>query len=142
MQSQCRTLPKLRTFIKFKDFELDSPHIYKPLSFMQRKFLSKFRLGMLHLHIETGRWARPRLPPDERLCYCNDNVVEDECLFLLECKMYSLLRQSLFNFIPDLQHFRTLNSCEKLNFLVNDPGMVKQTAKFIIDSFEFRSTQF
>ena len=66
-QSQCRTLPKLRTFIKFKNFESDSPHIYKPLSFMQRKFLSKFRLGMLHLHIETGRWARPRLPPPERV---------------------------------------------------------------------------
>ena len=108
---------------------------------MQRKFLSKFRLGMLHLHVETGRWARPRLPPEERLCYCNDNVVEDECHFLLECKKYNFNRQSLFNHIPDLQHFRTLESVDKFNFLVNDPAIVKQTAKFIIDSFEFRSTQ-
>ena len=41
-KSKCLPLPKLRTFIKFKDFSSDSPHIYKPLSFMQRKSLSKF----------------------------------------------------------------------------------------------------
>ena len=108
---------------------------------MQRKFLSKFRLGMLHLHIETGKWAHPRLSPEERLCYCNANVVEDESHFLLTCVKYSQNRQALFNHIPDLQHFTSLNSVEKLSFLVNDPAMVKQTAKFIIDSFEFRTTQ-
>ena len=41
-QSDCRNLPKLRTFIQFKDFSVDSPHIFKPLSFMQRKTISKF----------------------------------------------------------------------------------------------------
>ena len=140
-QSQCRDLPKLRTFLLFKDFKLESPHIYKPLSFMQKKFMSKFRLGMLQLHIETGRYSRPRLPPEERFCYCNNNEVEDERHFLLTCNKYNQYRQTLFNRIPDFQYFMTLNLAEKFNFLVNDPAMVKQTAKYIIDAFEYRSTQ-
>ena len=140
-QSDCRTLPKLRTFIQFKDFNSDSPHIFKPLSFMQRKTLSKFRLGMLHLHIETGRWARPRLPPEERLCFiCGNGEVEDEYHFLLTCTTYSQNRQILFDNITNLEHFRSLNNNDKLSFLVNDPAVVKQTAKFLVASFELRST--
>ena len=41
----------------------------------------------------------------------------------------------------NIKYFMTLNLAEKFNFLVNDPAMVKQTAKFIIEAFEFRSTQ-
>ena len=61
-QSSSRNLPKLRTFIQFKMFHSDSPHTYKPLSFIQRKQLSKFRLGMLHLRLETGRFVYPDCP--------------------------------------------------------------------------------
>ena len=140
-QSDCRTLPKLRTFIQFKNFNSDSPHIFKPLSFMQRKTLSKFRLGMLHLHIETGRWARPRLPSEERLCtICGNGEVEDESHFLLMCTTYSQNRQILLSHTPNLEYFQTLNNNDKLKFLVNDPAIVKQTAKFIVASFELRST--
>ena len=93
-QSQCRNLPKLRTFIQFKDFTCDSPHTYKPLSFFQRKLMSKFRLGMLHLRIETGRFIR--LLPEERLCLvCNGGEVEDKTHFLLRCNKYNLNRQKL-----------------------------------------------
>ena len=94
-QSHCRTLPKLRTFIQFKNFVLDSPHIFKPLSFMQRKQMSKFRLGILHLRVETGRFLR--IPPEDRVCLmCNSGEVEDESHFLLVCSRYEQYRQNLF----------------------------------------------
>ena len=138
-QSQCRQLLKLRTFIKFKDFTCDSPHTYKPLSFFQRKVMSKFRLGMLHLRIETGRFIR--LLPEERLCLvCNGGEVEDETHFLLRCNKYSQNRQKLFGEIPDLDNFISLNDQDKLKLLLNDPTLVKKTSKFIADSFEYRST--
>ena len=140
-KSKCLPLPKLRTFNKFKNFSSDSPHIFKPLSFMQRKMLSKFRLGLLHLRIETARFVRPKIPPEERVCLiCNNGEVEDESHFLLICSKFDQQRQVLFNKIPDSNSFHALDAKDKLNFLVNDPNIVKQTAKFIVDAFEFRST--
>lgn len=140
-QSSCTPLPKLRTFIQFKDFSCDAPHIFKPLTFMQRKSLSKFRLGLLHLRIETGRFIRPRLPPEDRVCLiCNSGEVENEIHFLLFCNKYVTQRQTLFSHIPDLEGFLNLDSHGKLKFLVNDPAMVKKTAKFIVSAYEYRST--
>ena len=138
-QSHCRTLPKLRTFIQFKNFVCDSPHIFKPLSFMQRKQMSKFRLGILHLRVETGRFLR--IPPEDRVCLmCNSGEVEDESHFLLVCSHYEHYRQNLFNCIPNIEHFRDLGNVDKIKLLMNDPTLAKQTAKFITDSYEFRST--
>ena len=140
-QSKCPTLPKLRTFLKFKDFHSDSPHIYKPLSFMQRKRISQFRLGTLNLRIETGRYVRPRLPPEERFCLiCNNGDVEDEIHFLLNCQRYEQARQNLYTHIVDINSFMELSNEEKLIKLLNDASLVKQTAKFITSSFDLRST--
>ena len=140
-KSKCLPLPKLRTFNKFKLFDLAPPHIFKPLSFMQRKTLSKFRLGLHHLRIETARFIRPGIPPEERLCLiCNSGEIEDESHFLLFCNKYEQLRRVLFNHIPDLVSFLALSAIEKLIFLVNDPNLVKQTAIFIVEAYEYRLT--
>ena len=140
-RSKCLTLPKLRTFNKFKDFALDSPHIFKPLSFMQRKMLSKFRLGLLQLRIETARFVRPKIPPTERVCLiCKSGDIEVEPHFLLVCNKYEQLRQILYSKIPDLNNFLALEMTEKLKFLVNEPNIVKQTAKFIVEAHDYRST--
>ena len=97
-KSKCLPLPRLRTFNKFKDFTSDSPHIFKPLSFIQRKSLSKFRLGLLHLRIETARFMRPRVPPEESICLvCNSGEVEDEQHFLLVCSKLEQQRQTLLH---------------------------------------------
>ena len=83
-EADSRRMSKLRTFILFKDFKHDSSFLTKPLSFIQRKFLAKLRLGVLALHIETGRYHRPRLPAEDRLCkICNSGEIEDETHFLL-----------------------------------------------------------
>ena len=108
---------------------------------MQRKSLSKLRLGLLHLRIETARFVRPRVPPEDRICLvCNSGEVEDEYHFLLVCSKLEQQRQILLHQIPDPIYFSNLNPNEKLNFLVNEPSFVKKTAKFIVEAYEYRST--
>ena len=108
---------------------------------MQRKRISQFRLGTLNLRIETGRYVRPRLPPEERFCLiCNNGDVEDEIHFLLNCQRYEQARQNLYTHIVDINSFMELSNEEKLIKLLNDASLVKQTAKFITSSFDLRST--
>ena len=53
-----KTLPKLRTYIQFKDiFEPETYHIIKCMSRRRRSFMSQFRTGIIPLKIETGRYV-------------------------------------------------------------------------------------
>ena len=48
-----------------------------------RRILAMFRCGNLPLHVETGRFARPKLPVEHCI-----NSVEDELHFLIDCPFY------------------------------------------------------
>ena len=103
--------------------------------------MSRFRLGVLKLRLETARYVWPKVPPEQRLCLlCNNGEVEDESHFLLACNRYDQARQILFEHIPDFDSFNILNNNEKLDFLVNNPMIVKQTSKFLTNAFDYRST--
>ena len=56
LKIQCAIKPKLRTFITYKNFSTLPPYVGKPLSFVERRLLSKIRLGILLLRLETGRF--------------------------------------------------------------------------------------
>ena len=68
LKAECSTKPKLRTFNTFKDFSCLPSYVSKPLTFIQRKFISKTRTGCLSIRIELGRFSRPQLPENERIC--------------------------------------------------------------------------
>ena len=57
--NSCLNYPKLRTYIKINDFFENNNYLYKPLTFSQKSFLAKFRLGILPLRLETGRYSHP-----------------------------------------------------------------------------------
>ena len=140
MAGRLQKKPKLRSFVTFKDFKQETNYLFKPLSFIQRKFLAKLRLGVLTLRIETGRFMRPRLPPEERLCtICNCGEVEDEAHFLLRCVKFSTERENLFEKIADRVSFELLPDKDKLRILLNGSDIVKSTSQFIINSFDKRS---
>ena len=67
VEIECKSKPKLRTFVKLKDFKILPPHVYKSLPFLERKMVSKARLGILPLRLETSRYVRPVLPEELRL---------------------------------------------------------------------------
>jgi hypothetical protein len=63
------------------------------IPFEHVKQLMRFRTGAHHLAIETGRWQRPQVPRDERLCVrCTLHGVEDEMHILFECPAYQHIR--------------------------------------------------
>ena len=137
-QTQCLNMPKLRTYNSIAKFKANNCYLTKPLSFIQRKFLAKLRLGVLGLRIETGRYERPKKAPEDRTCnQCTMGVPEDETHFLLFCTKHSLQRNNLFSNIVN-ENFQNLNSIEKLKFLLNNPSIVKQTAQFIVNAYNNR----
>ena len=88
----------------------------------QRRLLSKFRACNLPLAIETGRYTRPKTPVNNRLCmYCNNDKVEDETHFLVDCEFYSDLRNEVFRkAITYNSNFNDLSLTNKLVYLMND----------------------
>ena len=141
-KTECQNSSKLRTFVKFKDFSNTPNYLTKPLTFIQRKFLAKIRLGCLEIRVETGRYARPRLPAESRLCQVcenNDQKVEDEFHFIFECNKYDQERSFWLNKLKVPDNFITETQEKKLDLVLNDHSNVKLTAQFIINIFDIRS---
>ena len=141
LENKCKNSPKLRTYNTITEFSSDKSYLSKPLSFVQRKFLTKLRLGVLPIRIETGRYERPRKKAFEWVCkQCNTGEVENEIHFLLKCPRHAQLRTSFLSKIADDQ-FTILNVDAKFKFLLNCPALAKITAQFIIDAFDNRLTE-
>ena len=141
LKNKCKNSPKLRTYNTITEFSSDKSYLSKPLSFVQRKFMAKLRLGVLPIRIETGRYERPRKEAFERVCkQCNTSEVENEIHFLLKCPRHAQLRTSFLTKIADDQ-FTSLNVDAKFKFLLNSPALAKVTAQFIIDAFDNRLTE-
>ena len=139
LKDECISKPKLRTFIQFKEFDKISPHIVKPLTFVERRALSKFRLGILPLRIESARYLRPLVPETERVCYCNSGKIETEFHALFECKMYDSMRTAWLNKICKPNDFSLLSNDDKLKIALNHPANVKFTSRFIVNFMDYRN---
>ena len=87
--------PKLRTYLLFKKDLSPEPYVKLCKSRRKRSILAQFRMGVLPLEIETGRFKN--IQPEERYCVlCNQGLVEDEKHFLCTCKLYASIRNELF----------------------------------------------
>ena len=122
--------PKLRTYVKFKSIYKVEKYVMLNLSRSQRSLIAQFRMGVLPLRIETGRFRHE--PLTDRLCrFCNMNVIEDECHFLFDCHQYDEIRQQYLG-----QIFATIQGMqneEKLEYLFSGP--VRQFANFVEKAF-------
>ena len=148
LKQECEQKTKLRTFITFKQFNVMPAYVTKPLTFLQKKHLSKLRLGSLELRIESGRFSRPRLEINERICLvCRDNnlrlnlepQIETEVHFLFICSHYTALRDTWLESLIKPANFENLDEGSKLSIVLNDPDNVKKTAQFIINAYSLRS---
>ena len=103
--------------------------------------MAKLRLGILPLRMESGRYKRPKLVSNQRLCQqCMLGEVEDEEHFMLVCPKHRSRRDKLLSSIENLTDFNEMRPSAKLNFLLNDNGIVKASSQYIIDSFFARVT--
>ena len=116
---------KLRTYRIYK-LKLEREwYCTLPLSRDQRRVLFKLRSCSLPLHVETGRFTRPKTPLSDRLCkFCNFSVVEDETHFLLDCDLYTDIRHILYEKALSLnQNFSQFDSAGKLKFIMQHKDM-------------------
>ena len=87
--------PKLRTYVRFKDHHNTEDYVKFNISRKQRSLMAQFRIGILPLHIETGRFRGT--PLEQRICsMCSSNEIESEQHFLLDCNMYQEYRTTLY----------------------------------------------
>ncbi len=79
------------------------------------------RAGCLPLEIERGRFCKPCIPLNERLCsLCNLHLVEDEEHFITKCSLYVDLRNELFTHCKSLDaEFENKNDTEKFNLIMS-----------------------
>ena len=77
---------------------------------------AKLRLSALPIRIETGRFERPRMAPNERLCpSCGvQNVIENETHFMFECPSYNNLRNTWMETLKKGPGFDILSMPENL----------------------------
>ena len=119
---------KLRTYSLFK---VDRGALERYLicipSVPKRQALSRFRMGVSSLRIETGRYesngtnGTRGIPVGMRICKCCDLCkVEDEIHFLLECPLYHTLRQSLFLASSEFIEFNGRSVLENFISLMSD----------------------
>ena len=116
---------KLRTYRTYK-LKLEREwYCTLPLSRDQRRVLFKLRSCSLPLHVETGRFTRPKTPLSDRLCkFCNFSVVEDETHFLLDCDLFTDIRHILYEKALSLnQNFSQFDSAGKLKFIMQHKDM-------------------
>ena len=82
---------KLRTYCKFKKEWGRETYLGVINNKLKRNILTRLRIGISPLRIESGRYeGGKRLPPEERLCKCCTlGKVEDEVHMFSECTLYN-----------------------------------------------------
>jgi len=128
---------KLRYYNMFKvDFGVEE-YLLQNMSKHKRSLMTQFRSGILPLNVETGRFRN--IPLGDRVCtVCNMNQIEDEFHFIIQCELYDLLRQKLYDDansydetfvqLDDLDKFLFLNiNCQKSLAEFIFRAMVKRT---------------
>jgi hypothetical protein len=138
IQTECENKPKLRTFVTFKDYTTLPPHVGKPLSFIERKTISKLRLGILPIRLETARYLRPVVPENQRLCYCDSGEIESEFYVLFKCPKYNSLREAWMSKLAKPEHFLQLPPQDKLKLVLNEPANVRHTAQYLVSLMDLR----
>ena len=101
--------------------------------------MSKIRLAILPLRLETTRFQRPVVPEDQRLCYCDSGDTESEQHVLFHCKMYDSLRQLWLEKLNVPLNFVDLPIEEKLKLVLNHDQNVRPTAQFVVSLMDLRS---
>jgi hypothetical protein len=98
--------------------------------------LTRFRLGAHDLRVCSGRWQRPPIPRDERVCLrpgCHSGQVEDEFHMIFECPFYAPVREHfamLFEpFGGSSQTWTNITSChpagpDMATFMQQRPALV------------------
>jgi hypothetical protein len=110
--------PKLRTYRTFKREIKTEDYVKYCLNRKRRSLMTQFRIGILPLHIETGRFRN--VPEDERKCkVCDFNDIENEFHFLCICNVYNEFRNILYKNVSNhSNNFLHMSDRDKFLYLM------------------------
>lgn len=140
-QSSLSNYPKLRTYITFKDTFCIEPYVCTNMNRKYRSVLAQLRSGILPLEVETGRWRGVEI--EGRICkLCEDDCIEDEAHFLLNCRFYADERNTFFDqcIRTVINNFDSVDIDSKFKFLMQE-NVVLSTAKFVWKIYEKRKSK-
>ena len=111
---------KLRTYIKFKQSIGLENYLLAVKCFKKRQYMTRLRISAHDLRIESGRYCRPPLPTDSRLCmFCESGCVENEEHFIMDCSLYEEERNDFIKNISELSpHVINLNKAELFKIIL------------------------
>ena len=137
-------LPKMRTFKTFKKEYKFENYLANFDNTNHTLALLRFRISSHNLRIETGRYTRPKTPPDSRLClYCTSQAVEDENHFIFNRSLYTNERPELLNVFNDLYpDAPSLPQSEQFILLMssNEPELLEALGKYVYKCFIKRNS--
>ena len=136
-ESRLRDSSRATFYRAIKDMHMKSNYMGIVNVGCHRSAMIKLITSSHRLAIETGRWARPVVLRDQRVCPVCSASPEDEYHLILICPLYGDIRKAL---IPKCYYNRP--SMYKLVLLFNDARkmVIRNLAKFIFKAFTLRQT--
>ena len=134
---------KLKLYSNVFNFNDNVPD-YLKLNLKQTctSIITKFRLSSHKLNIERGRYSRPKVPREERICkFCNE--VESESHFILFCKTYDSFRDRLLKeFDIDKLKLCKDKEFDTLKLILNPRNRAQATmlSKYLSKALEIRDS--
>ena len=105
-------------FSKIKENFVEEPFLNEVKNYDVKRNFFKFRTSNHSLFIETGRYCRPILPREKRICkFCKNDEIEDELHLLLKCSLYADLREIFFQKIARILDFNPDDQSNTLNMM-------------------------
>ena len=128
---------KLRTYGKLKHARGIEKYLLSNIKEDQRISMTKLRLSNHELMIEKGRHLK--IDRNIRFCPFCPTHIESEKHFLLECKTYFSLRNTMIRSSVDIiPQLPTLTEDERFIALLSDERFIHISAAFIHKAFELR----
>ena len=121
LKTSINSKSKLRTYCLLKMSMETEGYLKANLDKHKRSLISRLRLGVLGLRIETGRFSK--ISYENRICELCKKHVENEVHFVLECPMLADVRVKHFTKIPELSGIS--DNIEKLKYLYTMPNRLE-----------------
>ena len=136
-----RAEAKLNLYSEFKQYICLENYLIDIKNFKYRQAITKLRISAHQLEVERGRYFRPIVPRDQRICkFCSCNVCDDEQHFLTQCIFHDTERTELYSCINNnCNNFLNLSPKNQTIYMLNMEGnALSKFAKFCYNSFEKR----
>ena len=133
---------KLRVYNKFKDtFQLEK-YLMAIKNKSSRANICNLRISSHKLEVEQGRYKRPKVDYDDRICRFCKTHVENEYHFLLQCGLYHEVRQNFLKLLLQIMpNFLSLSDKDKFLLLIScsDNELIFMLSKYIDKCVQMRN---